>query len=193
MLDRPVRLLPFIVILPVLAVGWGDARGDDPISVREGHPVRSNDAEEVPPPVRFDGSLLAVDIASVGDRTLALAPSRSLTLELTGSWRAAPDDRVRGVGGASELVRWWTAGAGASYDLRWARVEAHATYGHEENELGRGDSVDVGVALTRTHRLSPDVIGFVSLSLGGRRWLGQTPPGQFGGGQVMLTAGVHWK
>lgn len=64
-----------------------------------------------------------------------------------------------------------------------------------EQRFGSRTYVDMGVALTRTFKLSRWHTAWISLSLGRRRWLGDgpPPPGEQDSTQVMLSIGTTFK
>ena len=177
--------------LPVVLLGLGLAATDvhaDPISIIRHREVERGDANEAPPLLRFESSL-KVDFESFDEQTIDVVLAPHAKLDLTATWRSVPEWRVRD----NDLVRWWRAGITGSYDLGWARVSAHGTYEHNENELGRASSFDVGLGLTRTVRLSRDMLAFFSLSLGRRQWLGRPLPGEFNASQLRLAMGIRWR
>jgi hypothetical protein len=165
-----------------------EARADAPITVEESaeHP---DDANEAPPLLRFDPTL-RVAIERLDQHTSRIVPSPHTELHVTGAWRSVDPERERG---EDVRARMWRASAGGSYDLGWARIGAHASYEQIDNDFGRGRSVDVGVGITRTFRVSRTMTGFVSLSLGQQRWLGRPLPGEFDATQVMLRVGLRWR
>jgi hypothetical protein len=165
-----------------------EARADAPITVEETAEV-AEEANEAPPLLRFDPTL-RVAIERLDQHTTRLVLSPDAELHVTGAWRSVDPheehaDDVR--------ARMWRASAGGSYDLGWARVGAHAHYEQVDNEFGRGRSVEVGVGITRTFRVSRTMTGFVSLSLGQQRWLGRPLSGEFDATQVMLRVGLRWR
>lgn len=81
----------------------------------------------------------------------------------------------------NDLVRYWRAGGEVTYDLGWAKLRLFGMYVHQENELGRGQYIDMGAELVHERKLSKNVTGFVSLMLGRRTWRGIPMPGEASG------------
>jgi hypothetical protein len=175
-----------------LAIVATVAHADEPketVEARED--VDSAPQDEDAPILRFDASLFGVGIERYDEQITELALTPSFEVSTRVAWQRALDPMAI-ARGESELVRGWRAGVAASY-AGWARITAHGTYEHVENELSRAAHVSVGVDVTRTFRVSKNVTGFVSLSLGHIKWRGTPPLGAFDATRAMLSAGFRWK
>jgi hypothetical protein len=123
---------------------------------------------------------------------------------------------VNGVERASErdsFTRGYRAGITISRDLGFARLSAGIALDHLQSSnmlvgpydptaanperaqrFGSATFIESGVALTRTHRFSRWMTGWISLSLTQRTYLGDaTPPGERSSTQLMLSVGTTFK
>lgn len=59
--------------------------------------------------------------------------------------------------------------------------------------FGSGTFLESSVALTRSHKFSRWMTGWISLSLTHRSWIGEPPPGEQSSTQLMLSIGTTFK
>jgi hypothetical protein len=182
----PRALLCVLGMLPAL-----DARAQEPIGAEaNGGREQPEESNRAPPPPRFYPTLDVTDVR-LDEQTARFRLTQDTELHLGGAWSSTGGDPQAMAGDGPPPM--WRATAGASHDLGWARVHATASYEDVQTELGRGRTVEAGVGITRTFRLTTGLTGFVSLTLGRRQSIGQAVPGEVEASQVMLSAGVRWR
>jgi hypothetical protein len=165
------------------------ALAQEPIGAEATGGREPQESHRAPPPPRFYPTLDVTEVC-LDEQTARFQLTEDTELRLTGSWPSG--DPLAGASGDGPPPM-WRASAEASHDLGWARVHANAGHEYVQTELGRGRSVEAGVGVTRTFRLTTGVTGFVSLTLGRRQWIGKPVPGELDSTQVMLSAGVRWR
>ena len=152
------------------------ARADDALSVDEsfghdsGEPLLTLDL--VPRP-----GIAGLGVTEDTDRiTLVLGQRATLTLS-GASWRGYTD-AVPVDGNEDELVRGARAALRFRYDLGWLQLDASASQNAMSSRYGSGTYRDVSLTISKSHRFSRWVTGWIGLSLANRQWTGQPPVGE---------------
>jgi hypothetical protein len=175
------------VVLLVIAVppAWGDVESEE----------RSTSGPPDGPGLVLDpllrSRLVGLGAVEDGERTeLEIGPHTRLVLD--GGWWSNDDEDPR-----HPLIdspgRGWEAGLRLSHGLGPVTIGASASVNQIDAQRERGRHVDVGLSLGRSVRLSRWMIGWVSLGIGRRRWLGDAPEGESDASQVMLTIGTTFR
>ena len=115
---------------------------------------------------------------------LRLGPLTTAALE--GEWWQNEDGALPAVGVRG---RGWSAAARLTQDLGFARLELVLEEADVETQLGAGRYVDAALTLRRSFRISRWSSFWISLGLGGRRWLSAPVRGEPNGGAFMLRVG----
>jgi hypothetical protein len=80
------------------------------------------------------------------------------------------------------------------HDFKVIQVGVEASVQRVDSQFAHGSYYTVGLSLTRTLRLSKWMIGWLSLSIGRRKWLGnQAPPGEADDTTLMLSLGTTFR
>ncbi len=156
-------------------VGAGLARADDAVELHDtAEPPGGLTRDPVGPLLKLDSPLRAHAEGSLAQDVDSDVAGEHVDLSLGRDTRA----RVESAAWSNELfgAQGWSAGLHLVHDFHVIQVGVGAS-------VNRVDSIDVhqsyallGVTLSRTFRLSRWMTGWVSLSLGQRRWLGGQPP-----------------
>jgi hypothetical protein len=102
----------------------------------------------------------------------------SATITLTGtSWKGFAD-AVPLDGNERDIARGSRAAIGFRYDLGWAQVDAEVSHNVLSSRYGSGSYRDMSLAISKSHRFSRWVTGWLALSIGNRRWDGVPPDGE---------------
>ncbi len=91
-------------------------------------------------------------------------------------------------------TRGWRAGLRISRDVGPVTVTAGMSVENVQSRYTRGTYREMGIAITKTFKLSRWNTAWISLSVGRRTWYGdQPPPGEQDATQVMLSVGTTFK
>jgi hypothetical protein len=108
----------------------------------------------------------------------AISLGKRATLTFTGaSWKGYAD-AVPLDGNENELVRGYRAAIGLRYDLGWAQIDAEVSQNTMSSAYASGRYRDATLMISKSHKLSRSVTGWIGLSIGHRKWEGDPPAGE---------------
>jgi hypothetical protein len=72
-------------------------------------------------------------------------------------------------------------------------LSGHGLVAQSDTHFARGRHVDLALALTKVHRLSRWMTGWISLGIGARQWIGKPPDGEADSQSFTLSVGTTFK
>lgn len=150
----------------------------DDLSVREGslfhdpgEPLLELDV--VPRP-----NVVGLGVTNDTKRTAISLFGKRATITLTGtSWKGYAD-AVPLDGNEDDIARGSRAAIGFRYDFGWLQLDAELSQNTLSSRYGSGSYRDVSLTISKSHRFSRWVTGWIALSLGNRRWDSVPPEGE---------------
>jgi len=195
---RFVAKIPIAIALVVATGAIAYAEPDAPapdfssddLSVREspslfhdpGEPLLTLDV--VPRP-----NIVGLGVTDDTHRT-AISLGKRATITLTGtSWKGYADAVPRDGISDNDIARGTSAGIGFHYDFGWLQLDADLSENVLSSRYGSGAYRDISLRISKSHRFSRWVTGWIGLSIGYRQWEGTPPPGEANSGNIMLSIG----
>lgn len=105
-------------------------------------------------------------------------------------WTTEPLSPLSGLDGNQHA---WRTAYELSYDLGPFRLGAHVGAGQLDGRFERGSYRFAGMTVTRTLRLSPWMLAWISLSAGLEQWSGLPAPARASSTEVKLTVGTTFR
>lgn len=122
-------------------------------------------------------------------RRAAISLGKRAAITLSGtSWKGYADAVPRG-GAESDVARGTRTAIGFHYDLGWLQIDAELAQNGLSSRYGSGTYREVSLRISKSHRFSRWVTGWIGLSLGYRQWEGTPPPGEADAWNIMLSIG----
>lgn len=142
-------------------------------------------------------NILGLGVVEDTHRT-AVTLFKRLTISASGtSWKGYAD-AVPHEGDAlprdpREIANGRSYGVGLSYDAGWLRLDASLSENKLSSQYGSGAYREVSLSISKTHRFSRWVTGFLSLSIARRTWNTPPPPGEFNSTYFLLSLGATFR
>jgi hypothetical protein len=165
-----------------------DISADD-LSVREspslfhdpGEPLLKLDV--VPRP-----NIVGLGVTEDTHRTAISVGPRAKIMMTGTSWKGYADTVPRD-GNENDIARGSRAAIGFAYDFGWLQLDAELSENVLSSPYASGSYRDVSLRISKSHRFSRWVTGWIGLSIGNRTWDGDAPTGEENSTYIMLTIG----
>lgn len=123
---------------------------------------------------------------------IQLGPRAKIMMTGT-SWKgyadAVPTDGVP----ENDVANGTRMAIGFQYDFGWLQLDAWASQNVLSSQYGSGAYRDVSLTISKSHRFSRWVTGWIGLSIGRRTWTTDPPDGEDNATTIMLTIGATFR
>lgn len=119
---------------------------------------------------------------------IRIGPRATLTMSGT-AWKGYTDAVPRDGTPEIDVARGSRAAIGVSYDFGWLQLDAQISQNVLSSRYGSGSYRDFSLTISKSHRFSRWVTGWIALSIGHRQWDGEAPDGEADATHVMLSIG----
>ncbi|MGE0397379.1 MAG: hypothetical protein AB7T06_11705 [Kofleriaceae bacterium] len=175
--------LAVLLALPAIA------HADDELGVHEsGALFHDPDAPLLTLDVVPRPNIVGLGVTEDTKRT-AISLNKRASITLTGtSWKGY-SDAVPLDGSERDIARGHRAAIGFHYDLGWLQLDAEIANNVLSSAYGSGAYREYSLRLSKSHRFSRWVTGWIGLSIGRRQWEGTPPTGEADSTFIMLSIG----
>ncbi|GEM_PF-5840408 len=122
-------------------------------------------------------------------RTAIKLGARAMITMTGTSWKGYADAVPRDGVPDNDVTRGSRAAIGFHYDFGWLQLDAELSQNVMSSRYGSGSYRDISLMISKSHRFSRWVTGWIGLSIGNRQWDGEAPDGEANATTIMLTIG----